>query len=512
MFDVRASNQEMRRNDNSHILHPKSAPIKPDPDASAGPMNYGGHIYSMFQGDEATRQKKLQQKAYFQELTRQVQEKKDKPIDPTQSTTFSGERNLMYSGNFASEISKLPFVAIDDEKKYPRYQKKYEIENHVGINVNTSQVFGGVLQRDEAMILKMKKEEQQKEMQNILSRQIQEKNRKREEEQAWKRRIETEQVDWSRSKDLDETPTSPRKPLEITSSPLLKPSEASTSSKTLSVFNKEEEAVDNMELLNEVVKKLLEEKAQLASKVMEQERKITDLHKRNSLNFEEDFEFPVKSDNFRSSKNEKPERVEKHEKTEKPKSRPPKSRIQSAQEVKIKVQHDEERAKLAVIEERLENARKKRIEQTKTRAVQKPRRISDSQARVDSRETLVKAPRIKTAASPTPKLSAFIAESPKITTKPEMDRHNLDSAGKSDFIYPDANGNYSMGDEIDKFVTDYENRELPVVSFKSPYRSSPMVECDARFTTTSMIGSARREIKPLVANKQGFPSDIFRLP
>ena len=142
MFDVRASNQEMRRNDNSHILHPKSAPIKPDPDASAGPMNYGGHIYSMFQGDEATRQKKLQQKAYFQELTRQVQEKKDKPIDPTQSTTFSGERNLMYSGNFASEISKLPFVAIDDEKKYPRYQKNYEIENHVGINVNTSQVFG----------------------------------------------------------------------------------------------------------------------------------------------------------------------------------------------------------------------------------------------------------------------------------------------------------------------------------------------------------------------------------
>ena len=183
MFDNRSSIQELRKNENN-LMHPKSAPIKPDPDASAGPLSYGGHIYTMYQGDELVKQKKLQQKAYFQELTRQVQEKKEsKPVETTQSNNFH-ENILMYSGNFKDQISKLPFVQLEDEKKYPRYQKKYEIENHSGINVNTSQVFGGVLQRDEALILKLKKEEQQREMQMVLNRQIQEKNRKKEEEKA----------------------------------------------------------------------------------------------------------------------------------------------------------------------------------------------------------------------------------------------------------------------------------------------------------------------------------------
>ena len=506
MFNVHNSIQEMKKNENNHLMHPKSAPIKPDPDASAGPKSYGGHIYSMFQGDEASRQKKCQQQAYFQVLTRQIQEKKDpKSVDIAQNNNFTPEKNLIYAGNIVNDLIKHPFVPVDDEKKYSRYQKKYEIENHTGINVNTSQVFGGVLQRDEALLLKLKKEEQQKEMQYILNQQIIEKNRKKEEEKAWRRKLELNELEKVKTGDTDNVSVaSPRKFIENICSPIVKSSEISSNSKTLQVFNKEEEEeVSNIESLNEVVKKLLEEKEALKYKVSEQEKKITELNKKETQIYEENGEAFEKI-----SKNE----GEKPQKIEKPKSRPPKSRIQTAQELKIKVQHDQERAKLALIEEKLENARKKRLEQSKSKFIQKPRRISEAQKRSDSRECLEKQSRIKTAASPIPKNQIFYAESPKTKQMQEYDRDNLDTAGKSNFIYPDANGIFAMEDEIDKFVTNYEKRESPLVNFKSPYRNNTSAaDSESRFTFTSMTGN-RRETKPLVANKQGFPSDIFRLP
>ena len=94
----------------------------------------------------------------------------------------------------------------------------------------------------------------------------------------------------------------------------------------------------------------------------------------------------------------------------------------------------------------------------------------------------------------------------------ENDRHNLDTAGKSNFIYPDANGNFIMEDEIDKFVINYEKRGSPLINFKSSYKNASDVDSDSRFSFTGMTASSRRDAKPLVANKQGFPSDIFRLP
>lgn len=503
MFDLRNSVQEKGPGVNP-LIHPRSAPIKPDPDASAGPKGFGTNIYSMFQGDDASKQKKIQQKTYFQELTRQINEKKDqKTVDVSQSINFSQDKPMSTLSNFSNDMQKL---VLEEEKKYPRWQKKYEIENHIGINVNTSQVFGGVLQRDEAQLLKQKKEEQQKEMQLYLLRQIEEKNRKRLEEQASRRKAEEEELERHQFEEVP-IPTAKKEEFifqakkeevsrmeenifqpKITESP---------NSKTLTAFKPEEENTE-MKVLAEAVQKLIQEKEDLRMKITEQEKQIKDLHTRPAL---------------------KPER---ESKSELDKRRPPKARVNSAQEAKMKIQHDQERAKLAIIEEKLENARKKRMEQAKLKNNSKPRRISEAKQRVESRENLNKPSRIKTAVFPVQKHQNLLADSPRVPVKPlhfdeselkevDYERGNLDTAGKSKFIYPDAEGNFTLQDEIDKFVTSYEKRESPLVNYKSPYRNSPVIESDKFNFTTNSLGP-RRDVKPLVANKAGFPSDIFRLP
>jgi hypothetical protein len=496
MFDSRSKNEP------NSIIHPRSAPIKPDPDASAGPKGFGTTLYSMFQGDEASKQKKqLQQKAYFQELTRQINEKKDpRPVEVTQSMNF-GEKHQTTSSNFANDMGR--FNINEEEKKYARWQKKYEIENHSGINVNTSQVFGGVLQRDEAQLLKQKKEEQQREMQHFLMRQIEEKNRKRLEDQAYRRKTEIEELaKIEREENVEKTVglstenfSSPKKEENVffpvvTESP---------NNKTGPVVVKEEEN-NELRTLSEAVQKLMKEKDELKVKISEQEKQIKDLHVKQPL---------------------RPERDSKSDLDKEHKKKPPKPRVASAQEVKLKAQHDHERAKLAVIEEKIENARKKRMEQAKLKNNTKPRRISE--ARVESRETLTSKPsRIKTAVFPVQKQMTLLSDSPRVPVKPhhfeevqkevDQERDNLDTAGKSKFIYPDSEGNFFFEDEIDKFVTNYEKRESPLVSFKSPYRNSPVIESESRFNFTTNSLCPRRDMKPLVANKAGFPSDIFRLP
>ena len=290
--------------------------------------------------------------------------------------------------------------------------------------------------------------------------------------------------------------SSPRK--DVVETPAKK--EESINSKTLPSFSKDEEEVGNMQFLNDVVQKLLEEKEELRSKLMEQDKRISEMQRKSQC-FEE--ELPGRT--------EKIEKIEKSEKIEKPKTRPPKPRVPSTQETKLKARHENERAKLAIIEEKLENARKKRLEQVKSKAVQKPRRISEAQARLDSRDNISKPMRLKTAVSPVPK-TIIISETPKKQVKEENDRQNLDTAGTSNFIYPDSEGNFMINDEIDKFVTNYEKRGSPLLNYNSPYRNTPVVENEVRFTFTSMNSSVKRDIKPLVANKSGFPNDIFRLP
>lgn len=503
----------MKKIESPQVTYPRSAPIKPDQDIPIGQKVFGTHIYSMFQNDEATKQKKIQQKAYFQELTRQVQEKKDsKPTESSNPTIFYQENPLKLSGNFTNEMSKLPFSHIDEEKKYLRYQKKYEIENHTGISINTSQVFGGVLQRDEALLLKQKKEEQQKEMQLYLNRQIMEKNMKKQEEIGLIKGFEIGDMqgfykNYKENKDL-----SPKKNVAELSRP-------STFNKTLTGVKGQDEKLEEVDALGDVMKKLMDENQELNNKILNQERQIQDLNDKtcrqnseSSLLNNEIFE--------KIDKNEKNEKTEKAENIEKSKSRQAKIKTPSAQETKLKAQHVQERAKLSVIEEKLENARKKRLEHKKGKAISNVRKGNDLQNRIESKDHLTRLNRVKTAVSPVPKDQDIAVDSPKAkianeferhTVSTDIDRMNLDTAGNSEFIYPDAKGNFLVKDGIDKFVSSFERKDMPSVYFKSALSKSP-IDNEARSTlASSVLGGARRDTKPLVANRPGFPSDIFRI-
>ena len=174
-MSIRNSGKEGKLQEN-FLIHPKSAPIKPNSEALKGTVNTGLRISSMYQEEEILKQKKIQQKTYFQELTRQIIEKNEK--SPIKTVSKEPDLNPDNSKKNLKELPQVSF-AFSDDKKYSRYQKKYEIENHVGITENN--VFGGVFLRDEALMLKIKKLEEQKEMRMVLNKQIEEKTRKNEE-------------------------------------------------------------------------------------------------------------------------------------------------------------------------------------------------------------------------------------------------------------------------------------------------------------------------------------------
>ena len=166
----------------------------------------------MHQTEDAYNHKKLQQTAYFMELTKQIQEKnlKCSKIPQELETLEKDQRNPQKLLESLSEFH--PEIGKEPEIRYSRYQKKYEIENHTKIGVGTSQVLGGVLQRDEEYLNKMKKMQQQREMKEILSLQMQEKSRLREEEKSKLRSSELQELRQSmESRPDDSIKSTPRK-------------------------------------------------------------------------------------------------------------------------------------------------------------------------------------------------------------------------------------------------------------------------------------------------------------
>lgn len=94
------------------FTHPKSAPIRPGPEVASSSSGFGGHIFSMHVSEDARKQKQLQQKTYFQELTRQIQEKKEtKPGEILSSSKGPAQTEQVQSviTEFGSELKKLPF-------------------------------------------------------------------------------------------------------------------------------------------------------------------------------------------------------------------------------------------------------------------------------------------------------------------------------------------------------------------------------------------------------------------
>ena len=504
-----------------NLMIPKSAPMRGGPDASAGPVPFGGHIYSMHQGEELRKQKQLQQKAYFLELTRQVHEKKPDHLSFKMKSVGSEVDSSPQVDKFGKSFSEMVGGV-------PRYKLKYDIENHVGFGVNGSQILGGPLQRDETNLLKKKKEEQQREMQRVLQAQIEEKQKLKQYERNTRINLELQQEKKFEEELKQETfneklpnpnflPKSfqdsaydaePVPNLVPTSVPNLVPNPPSNSipslvSNTVSEFQEPSKQDETIEYLKELCLKLQNEQSQLKDKITNQESVIQDLKstKTQDMSTEE-------------SRTEKPQRTKNNTPSINTRSKrsTPKSRIPKPEN--RKVQHQIESAKIAAIEQKIENARKKREQnQTRGKSLNRNKKVNES-----NQPNQPKVQRMQSAHVPhspsSPELPSspgkqtiakFPSETPMYQppeTPKQLDteRQNLDTAGNSYFIYPDSEGNFRVEDELDKFLQERDSK------FK--FESSQSLR-DSPWSSCINFELPKRDTKPLVARQSGFPSHIF---
>lgn len=493
----------------------------------------------------------------------------------------------------------------------PRYQKKHEIENHLGLSINGSHFLGGALQRDEAAMLKLKKEEQQRQMQLVLKAQIEEKNKKalreresrlsfevQEEDRVKKDRIEAKseenlekspihssKFENSNSTNYDRFQSTQMSSFEkpssnLEKSPTPKISDySSRSPKTMIVFTDQKEAEEqpaflsppispkrdgkneSLDYLSQLCKQLIDEQEHLKGKIKNHEDIIENMRQTR--------EEPKRSQNSSALRRKPPSKI-----------LIPQSK---ANQLKLKQQHELENAKINAIQEKIDAARRKKeqLHSSKTqdekainqrqkanyipkpRTVTNSRRISDvTEVRPESGEDYTpnnQLYRLQSAFTPclppespelpsssqsklmskdfTPNIPHDRHSSKDSTPNIPHDRHNLDSAGKSYFIYPDSEGAFSgslvednklkqsdhsnhffedqssrnslQADELDKFIQEHDKRSPYISQFNS---ARTMGETQrAKFTSTT-YDISRKEAKPLVANKAGFPSNIFRRP
>lgn len=493
MFNFGNQIQEIKNTVNCTAGHPKSAPNKKDPEPSEDKHNYGGHIYKMHQGEDAYTNKKLQQTAYFLDLARQIQEKTTpKPQPPSNNSITSNEILAK-----PTEISKfLPEPSKDPEIRYSRYQKKYEIENHTKIGVATSQVLGGVLQRDDAYLNKLKKIQQQQEMKEFLALQMQEKLRLKEEEKKRFRNSEIEEFRQS-------VEVKPEKNFEKSSFLMENQYENTCKSTTMplgATEKKNEKDESNYGTLSEFYRQLSKETEELCNIFTEKEKQIRELEQ-GIIDKKKEAQRKLKNESKIGKNEESLEKIESKRKIEGiAVGRPSSLHENTGKRVTSK-------AKLSAVDERLEIVRKRRIENSKIAAQAK---LTKNAEAFQKRENLPKSIslRDRKAISPIPQTPETELETVAIIKDTDQDRHNLDTAGRSCFIYPDSKGNFKINDEIDKFLMDYQRKGSPIVSHKS-HNLNPALE--AKFSLSAMTFTNAKIPKPLVA-KSGFPIDIFKYP
>lgn len=395
--------------------HPKSAPIKAEPEEKS---SYALSIPYINQDDEYAKQKKIQNLAYYQELTRQIQEKKTiRVAEPTEKVQTDH--------------------LITFERPLPnKYLKKHEIENHTSLAKYNGQFFGGVLQRDEAMMNKMKKLEQQKEMQGFLLSQIQEKKLKIEEEKTRKNsNLGAESLTLAKNFS-DFARFSPIRNAEEA----VKDKNCVTDLEQLG-FSKSKTMVEESELgnLKKAYEQVSKEKDQLANIYESKQSQIKDL-------------------------------------TEKSQNSVP--AIQHLQLNPPKLQKKDEKPA---------PVKKRESHQAPLKSPNKPGKILKYPSEGSHPH------------SPIPKTPDTEQASVRIEKNVDSSRHNLDTAGKSCFIYPDSQGNFV--DEIDKFLYDYGNKNV--------FRNSQPARYE-NFTSSSIGFAPRKSEKPIVACRAVFPSDFFR--
>jgi hypothetical protein len=421
---------------------------------------YAGHIYRMHQGDQAYNQKKITQNAYFLELARQIQEKSN-PINSSKPTTSTNPENSSKSSN-STENPNLDSLKTP-EIKYSRYQKKYEIENHTKIHTNTTQMFGGVLQRDETFLNKLKKIDQQNEIKQNLTLQIQEKNKIK--EKIKKKNTDNDKLNEYNQNRLENA--------------FLEENQNVCNDK---VIAEEKDSVDSkgQKTLNEFYRKLVKEKEDLACLFNERQKKLRDLE--NALT-------PKKQESFK--RNKKPGKafvVGQSTRTREP----------SPKNNSLKFQQGLETIKCDFVREDSQKIKGRSSQASKRTSKKAQERVSDPKIEFKpSKET-----------SPLPKTPETELYTVYIPKDKEIDRGSLDTAGKSYFIYPDSQGNFKIEDEIDKFVVNYQRKGIsanPTVSFSENTKNP-------KFSISAMTFIGKKLIRPLVANKAGFPSDVFKVP
>ena len=530
MFNIGSSVPEIKGVLNSNSNHPKSAPIKNDPEISGDQHNYGGHVYKMHQTEDAYNHKKLQQTAYFLELTKQIQEKNLKCSKIPQELETIRERPAKPTETARIPIGIHPEIGKEPEIHYSRYQKKYEIENHTKIGVGTSQVLGGVLQRDDEYLNKMKKIQQQREMKEILSLQMQEKSRLREEEKSKLLSSELQELRQSmESKPDDSIKTTPSKFSE--KSQVLDENDYKNYSKSTTVplsniTQKNDEK--NYETLTEFYRQLTKETEDLNSLYSEKDKQIRELEKNIVEKKEKGKEsrngILGKKDNKEinsgclQSKAETRGKMRCDQSSEAFSERKKvvgeavqNSRHSSVNEVMTRKQQNS-KSRLSAIDEKLENARRRRMDNLKNSI---PAKVVKNSEFSIKRDQFVKAKstKEKKLASPVPQTPETELETVPTLRINEKDRNNLDTAGRSYFIYPDSQGNFKFEDEIDKFVVDYQRISSPLVRF-NPSLGNALTSSgfDPKLSLSAMTFTASRAAKPLVALRPGVLNDIFRTP
>lgn len=366
-----------------------------------------------------------------------------------------------------------------------RFQKKHEIENLSNFLVNGSHVLGGALQRDEAEILRRKKEQQRKEMTEALQQQIEEKkalklaNERRENSTPYAA-APIRQSDYPtdatpaiammvpQSSELAKrTPqtSAPGRALPQASEPVLlfNLEEARQIDKTVEAPNlllqtqptppsRDDDALD---YLSQLCQKLIQEQQELKSKVLMQDSVIEKLTQPPTPGHKSETS-TSKADTSSSKRQLPPRRA-------------------SAQRLKQK----EELARISEIEQKIEAARKRAEERkhTKSKADKRatmsridhqtpqraptstsaratsstnPRTTSSSNARTPSVPLRLQSalPKLSTEVELPPLLSAKSIETMQIATSPF--KASDEFIGSSHFIYPNSEGQFD--DELDKFM------------------------------------------------------------
>jgi hypothetical protein len=350
------------------------------------------------------------------------------------------QRQLQYLQELGKEFTSAPqhtdtefkeairpgFEESQADSNLGRYRKKHEIENHSGLFPNGSHILGGALQRDEAEILRRKKELQRKEMLEALQRQIDEKNLRKQQAEHRDLKVRTAVRAQETALGPVAQPSLPKsfelnEPKELkmpnSSDPVLlfdissaRQAETTTDMKLPDALPKDDETLD---YLSQLCQKLMEEQEQLKSKVNDQDSLIEKL---------------------------KRSRVESAPTTGKRQPPPPRTAH--------KLKQKEELARISEIEQKIQAAR---MRADSRRAVKTKSVARATQAQLDrptprrtpaSKHTRLTAQpmRIQSAVA---KLTGEVELPPLLSALSEELFHD-EVKGSSRFLYPDSEGQFSF--------------------------------------------------------------------